>query len=582
MLPAPRPAALTPDLSSPGPQWLGWLALAVVAVFPLIEAVRVLASDSHLVLYGDQALLELGARRAIHFDQLVGPYSRVGFHQPGPAVFYLLAPFVHLLEPAGPGLYLGAIVINGAALTATVAFLWRRFGPLAALWAAAAIDLFCLCIRLGTLREPWNPYLIVAPMVLFVVLWAAGITGTKGAALWAMVIGSYEVQTHIATAIFVAAMTAILVAALVRSGWRRRQWAAGREQWGPARVTGAAALVLIWLAPLVELWRDRPNNLGLLWDFFTSSEPTPPLHQALQVAGEALTIMPFGYHDYVLTSNRSGPELGLAAVLFAAGLIAAVALGWRRRQPMSLALAGASVLGAGLGTLSLTRTAGPVYLYFAVWLAFVPLALLLAVGIALFGSTEPHAFRHVPNRPPNRPPRRPHPRPYREPATSGAGWARAAVPLVLAIAVTVAAFTMRSDLTMGAVSATTGSGPWPPGISGIPQGKLQTLQETSALTRAAEGVLRPTDRWVNFTLATPSLWPYLAGAVLALDQGGVQSTVDPASWQLYFGHERSPGRSVSVTFDLYAPGDAAAVHQAHGAVIARVDGAVLTYERGAG
>ena len=59
----------------------------------------------------------------------------------------------------------------------------------------------------------------------------------------------------------------------------------------------------------------------------------------------------------------------------------------------------------------------------------------------------------------------------------------------------------------------------------------------------------------------------------------MQSTVDPASWQLYFGHERSPGRTVSVTFDLYAPGDAAAAHEAHGAVIARLDGAVLTYDR---
>ena len=569
MVPVPDAAGLAADHSSPGPPWLGWIALAVVAVFPLVEAVRVLAADSHLVLYGDQALLELGARRAIHLDQLVGPYSRAGFHQPGPAVFYLLAPFVRLLEPAGPGLYLGAIVINGAALTATVAFLWRRFGPLVALWAAAAIDLFCLCVRLGTLREPWNPYLIVAPMVLFVVLWAAGITGTRGAALWAIVIGSYEVQTHIATAVFVVAMAGILLASLVRSGWKRRHLAAGRELWSPARVTGAAALVLIWLAPLVELWRDRPNNLRLLWDFFTSSQPTPPLHSALQVAGEALTIMPFGYHDYVLTSNRSGLELGLSAVLFAAGLVFAVTAGWRRRQPMSLALAGASVLGAGLGTLSLTRTAGPVYLYFAVWLAFVPLALLLAVGIALLGPAEPHALHS-------------RPRSRREPATSGAGWARAAVPIVLAITVSVAGVTMRSDLTMGPVSATTGSGPWPTGNSGTPQGKLRTLQDTSALTRAVEGVLRPTDRWVNFTVGTPSLWPYLAGVVLTLDQGGVQSTVDPGSWQLYFGHERSPGRTVTVTFDLYAPGDAAAAHQANGTLIATVDGAILTYVRGSG
>ena len=178
----------------------------------MVEAVRIVAQRSHVVLDGDQALLELGARRAAHFDQLVGPYSRVGFHQPGPVVFYLLAPFVRILEPSGPGLYLGAIAISGAALIATVAFLWRHLGPVAALWAAIAIDVYCLCLRVGTLREPWNPYLVVAPMVLFVVLWAAAITGSSGAGVWAVVIGSYEIQTHIATAGFVITMWAILAA----------------------------------------------------------------------------------------------------------------------------------------------------------------------------------------------------------------------------------------------------------------------------------------------------------------------------------------------------------------------------------
>ena len=543
-----------------------------------------LASDSHLVLYGDQALLELGARRAIHFDQLVGPYSRAGFHQPGPAVFYLLAPFVRLLEPAGPGLYLGAIVINGAALIATVAFLWRRFGPLAALWAAAAIDLFCLCLRVGTLREPWNPYLVVAPMVLFVVLWAAGITGTKGAGVVGpgdRLLRGPDPHRH---------------CRLRRRHDRDPRWRRsfgpdgatsvarpGGERWGPARVTGAAALVLIWVAPLVELWRDRPNNLRLLWDFFTSSQPTPPLHQALQVAGEALTIMPFGYHDYVLTSNRRRPELGARRRCSSWPVLIA-------RRHGRLAPASADEPGARGRQRARGRARHPLPDPYG------RSGLPLLRGVAGLRPVSPSARGwHRPVRV-DRTARLPsRPEPIAQPsarlatpeaipraATSGASWARAAVPIVLAIAVTVAAFTMRSDLTMGAVSATTGSGPWPPGSSGTPQGKLQTLQETSALTRAAEGVLRPTDRWVNFTLGTPSLWPYLAGAVLALDQGGVQSTVDPASWQLYFGHERAPGRSVSVTFDLYAPGDAAAAHQAHGAVIARVDGAVLTYQRGPG
>ena len=206
----------------PGPRlrWLGWLAVAAVSALPLVEAVRIIVQRSHVVLDGDQALLELGARRAAHLDQLVGPYSRDGFHQPGPVVFYLLAPFVRILHQPGPACTSERSAISGAALIATVAFLWRRFGPVTALWAAAAIDLYCLCVRVGTLREPWNPYLVVAPMVLFVVLWAAGITGGSGAGLWAVVIGSYEVQTHIATAGFVVTMSADPGGVGHRGRWR--------------------------------------------------------------------------------------------------------------------------------------------------------------------------------------------------------------------------------------------------------------------------------------------------------------------------------------------------------------------------
>ncbi|HEY2429607.1 MAG TPA: hypothetical protein VGI06_11805, partial [Acidimicrobiales bacterium] len=124
---------------------MGWVAVLAVAMSPAVEATRILVERPHVVLYGDQALLELGARRAAHLDQLVGPYSRTGFHHPGPIVFYLLAPFVRILGTGGSGLYLGAVAINGAALVATVAVLWRRLGPVAATWSAAAIDLFCVC-----------------------------------------------------------------------------------------------------------------------------------------------------------------------------------------------------------------------------------------------------------------------------------------------------------------------------------------------------------------------------------------------------------------------------------------------------
>ena len=545
------------------------MALVAVAALPVAEAVRIVARHSHVVLYGDQALLELGARRAAQLDQLVGPYSRDGFHQPGPALFYLLAPFVRILEPAGPGLYLGAIAISGAALIVAVAVLWRRFGAMVALWAAAAIDLYCLCLGVGTLREPWNPYLVVTPMVLFVVLWAAALTGSSGCGVWALVVGSYEVQTHIATAAVVVAMSVILVVWMARSArarGARRARVKGSGAWGPARITGTIALVAIWLAPLIELWRDQPNNVRKLWDFFTSSHTNPSLGQAVKVAANAFTIVPFGYHDYVLTLSRSNAQLGIGAVLIVAGLLIAVALGLRRRQPMALALVASSALGVVVGTVSLSRTAGPAYLYFAVWLAYVPLSLLLAIGVALLAprSSPPFDLRSTSSQ---------------TKARWGGTATRPVIVACVVAAVGLASVAVQSDLRMAPVAATTGAGPWPQGNAATPEGKVRTVQDTAALTRAAESVLGPADRLVSFTIGTPGLWPYVAGMVLELDERGVQSTVNPASWELYFGDERAPGRPASVTFDLRASSDAGTSIPPNGTIVADIDGDVLTYQR---
>ena len=546
----------------PAPRWVGALAVAAVAAAPVAEAVRIVIQRGYVVLDGDEALLELGARRAVHLDQLVGPYSRVGFHDPGPVLFYLLAPFVWVLGPGGPGLFLGAIAISGAALIATVAVLWRLAGPVAALWAATSIDLYCLCLPVGTLREPWNPYLVVTPMLLFVVLWAAGVTGSSRAAIGAVVVGSYEIQTYIATAGFVVTMTAILGMSLVVTARRgRRARSAERRRPGPGLLAGVVVLVLVWLPSVVELWRDHPNNLVRLWDFFGSS-PTPTWGQVIRVAADALTIMPFGYHDYTLTLSRNGAEIGIGASLAVVGLVTALALGWRRQQPLSLALAGSGVFGAAIGLVSLSRAATPLYLYFAVWLAFVPISFLLAIGVALL----------APSRlPAGGAPAGCGPAPGRRDARSS----RRIAPLLVVAATVVAAMALRSDLHMASVTTSSGAGPWPAPTDQSQAARSRAIRDTAAFSAAAEEVLRPTDRWVRFTLSPTSPWPYVAGMVLQLDERGVQSSVAPASWELYFGHERGPGHRATVEFWLSPSTDPSS----GGRVLRVIDGDVLSYKR---
>jgi hypothetical protein len=95
----------------------------------------------------------------------------------------------------------------------------------------------------------------------------------------------------------------------------------------------------------------------------------------------------------------------------------------------------------------------------------------------------------------------------------------------------------------------------------------------------SEGALRPGDHLVGFTIGTTAVWPYVAGVVLQLDQRGVRSTVGPAGWELYFGHERAPGRAVDVAFTLDLAGAPVEPRQT---VVAEIDGTVLTVIRARG
>ena len=90
---------------------------------------------------GDYALLEMGARSALHGVQRVGPYSRFGWDHPGPATFYWSAPFYALSGQRPEGLGVAALVSNIAAVAAIVVVARRAAGVVAA-WTAVAAALF--------------------------------------------------------------------------------------------------------------------------------------------------------------------------------------------------------------------------------------------------------------------------------------------------------------------------------------------------------------------------------------------------------------------------------------------------------
>src|SRR6516164_9762469 len=77
----------------------------------------------------DIAVTELYTDLASHGRLLLGPYSRFGWHHPGPVYFYLQAPLYAASNRAGASLFLGAMAINVVALAIVLWTIVRQDRP---------------------------------------------------------------------------------------------------------------------------------------------------------------------------------------------------------------------------------------------------------------------------------------------------------------------------------------------------------------------------------------------------------------------------------------------------------------------
>ena len=368
------------------------LSVAVLALPAVIGAIRlVIAARQPFDFYGDEAILESAVRHV--GEQLVGPYSRFGFHQPGPAYFYLQAPFYRLPGASAATLFLGAYCINLAAALGCVLVVRRNLGETAGRFAAVVVGALLLCLTPRFLVDPWNPYVLAVP-VLFAVLLAAVGTRSPAAAGGAMIVGSYVVQTHVAAAATLGAVfaTAAIIAALhhrrirgqTPADARARRPSATRRWMAPAAT--ALLLAVIWAPPLIEQTTRSPGNLTTLARFFRSPHPEfdrgidHGLDRATGQVAAQLTVVPFG-HD---RDPRPADARKVLLALFGVGAGAVVAvLGWGRRETVIAGLGAASVVGPLVAVWSGTRIVGEVFPYLLLWTSGLLLAGAIGAGALL-------------------------------------------------------------------------------------------------------------------------------------------------------------------------------------------------------
>src|SRR5947207_6651971 len=126
---------------------LAAICVGLVVVVGVVKLGR--SFGQQLTSVGDVAFIELGVRQAVHGRASLGVYSRFGWHHPGPALLYVLAPWYWLSRDNSRSLFLGAWLINVASALGSVWVVRVRAGETAARVMAGVVLAFLIMAGFG-------------------------------------------------------------------------------------------------------------------------------------------------------------------------------------------------------------------------------------------------------------------------------------------------------------------------------------------------------------------------------------------------------------------------------------------------
>jgi hypothetical protein len=500
-----RPAAAETIDDRPTPHWPTRYVLVAIGALPLLLAIIRLAPlvPSGWTPIRDDALIELRTADVGVHTVLVGPYSRFGWHHPGPSLFYVFALPYRLLSRSSVALPLTAVVINLVAVVTMAAIAWRRGGRTLLIAFLLVLQVQLATLGPWVLRSAWNPNVTILPLALVLMLaWCSG-CGERWCLPLAAAVGSFVVQSHVG---FAAVVGVVLVASAT--------WVLPRRGTRVPIALAAGVVALLWLPPAAEQLTGDPGNLDLIRSSVASAEPSLGPVEGVRVALVRLGAIPAWLTG---TGSMPGPDgRGGAAwpgALTLAVLAAAAGAAWHqgRRDRVRLAtVAAVAFVGCAWTTM---QTEGDVEEWLVAWMSLPGLLVwALATGMALdrvFGASPP----------------------------------RRAVPLVAGLALTA----MAAANGMAALDVAL----WRPEAS----------DTVASLERQLTPRLRAEERPPLMTFGprashvSPMGWG--AGLVLALEKRGVDVRVDPR-WRLQFGERRTDRRGTGVQLVLttdrsYAP-----------------------------
>ncbi|RBY84002.1 hypothetical protein [Blastococcus sp. TF02A-26] len=377
-------------------RWAAGLVLALLAAVPaVLGLIAVLQERGEPYLpIGDQAFLELNVREVGSGDVLLGAYSRFPWYHPGPMLAYLLAVPFAAVDEAHQGLAVGALVIAGISTVAAVLLVRRRLGVGVALWTLLVLTVTVRLLGDGFLRDSWNPYVPVLPLLVAALLVWTAVRGSAWALVLAVLPMSLAVQAHVGYLPAVGALGGVLAAGLlvraVRARRSRRRAEPAARNWlrWPVAVLAAIALgIVLWLPPISQQLTGSPGNMGLLLDYFRdgSREAELSMGQALRAVADEFGRVP-AYVAGAAPPSRLLLPVGWPVWGIAVGLalfVVALANGVRRRSGDVLWLGATTVALGAAGVAAVARIEGLPFPYVTQWTTVVGVLAWTTVGASL-------------------------------------------------------------------------------------------------------------------------------------------------------------------------------------------------------
>ena len=369
-----------------------FLVLAFIGVgAPLLATLVALVNWSlygpfRFVPDGDLALLELGTFQAARGAQLLGPYSRFGWHHPGPVLFYLMVPLYLLSGQDSLSLQWSSLLIALACSGAMLVASYRS--NLSPVFYSTAVLLPVQIASLGLVvyLNPWNPFVTVLPFALMLMLCAGVCSGQARFVPVVVFLASFLVQTHISYVPLVAAMLGATLVICALPPLRDVLGLAGSRcslsrQW---LLTSLAIAAAMWLLPLLEQLTTTPGNFSRLYEFYSTNREGPhKLFESFELLSREMPgplLLAFRLAGVPL--HTGGSSLAYVTLALLQGLL--VHLAWyqavRARLGCRAALCTLGALGFWVGLWATTRIIGALEFYLVMWAS--GLGLVQWIGIA--------------------------------------------------------------------------------------------------------------------------------------------------------------------------------------------------------